>query len=74
MADRRHRLELRIRRAPTTVLPGPTIEGMKRDVHETLSATVDVRLTDRRTGAVSFEGRGECGGLEVMGPVHRLRP
>jgi tocopherol cyclase len=72
MADRRHRLVLAAHRAPTTVLPGPTIEGMERSVHETLRAAVDVRLEDRARGRVLFEGRGRSAGLEVMGDVARL--
>lgn len=72
MADRRQRLELVAHRAETTILPGPTIEGMKRDVHETLRAEIDVRLVDRERGAVIFAGRGRSAGLEVMGEVARL--
>lgn len=74
LADRRQRLELCAHRAPTTILPGPTIEGMRRDVHETLRAEIDVRLSDRRTRAVLYEGRGSSAGLEVMGDVRRLSP
>jgi hypothetical protein len=72
MADRRHRLELVAHRAETTMLPGPTIAGMKRDVHETLRAAIDVRLSERERGAVLFAGRGRSAGLEVMGEVARL--
>jgi len=72
MADRKLRLALVAHRAETTILPGPTIEGMKRDVHETLRAAIDVRLEDRARGAVIFEGRGRSAGLEVMGDVARL--
>jgi len=72
MTDRHQRLELVAHRAETTVLPGPTIEGMKREVHETLQARIDVRLVDCKSGAVSFEGQGRSAGLEVMGEVARL--
>lgn len=72
LASRTQRLELVARRAPTTVLPGPTIEGMKREVHETLRAEIDVRLVERKSGAVIFAGRGRSAGLEVMGDVARL--
>jgi tocopherol cyclase len=71
MSDRRHRLELVAHRAKTTVLPGPTIEGMRRDVHETLRAEIDVRLVDRARETTLFEGRGRSAGLEVMGDVTR---
>lgn len=72
MSDRKHRLTLVAHRAETTMLPGPTIEGMRRDVHETLRAEIDVRLEARERGTVIFEGRGRSAGLEVMGDVQRL--
>jgi hypothetical protein len=46
---------------------------MHKRVEETLDSRVHVRLVERRTGAVRFEGVGECGGLEVHGDLDRLR-
>lgn len=71
--NRRHRLEITIVRAEPTSLPGPTIEGMQREVHETLLAQVEVRLS-QRFGArrVVYAGHGECAGLEVQGDIPHL--
>jgi hypothetical protein len=72
LRNRSHRLALTIQRARTTLLPGPTIEGMKREVHETLNAEVHVRLTRLKNGAVEFEDRGVRAGLEVQGDIEHL--
>ena len=45
---------------------------MKREVHETLQAQIDVRLVDLERGTVAFESQGRSAGLEVMGEVARL--
>ena len=45
---------------------------MDRRIAESLNATVEVTLTELRTGAVVFAGRGRNAGLEVGGQVDRL--
>ena len=72
MSNRRHRLELEIHRAPPTILPGPTIEGMVRDVHETLMAEVSVRLSERGSGREVYRGTGRRAGLEIQGDIPHL--
>ncbi len=69
--DRHHRLEMSARQAPGGVLLGPTKAEMGKRVTETLSATVDVRLS-RISGEVLFEERGRYAGLEVNGNLARL--
>lgn len=72
LSNRSHRLAITAHRAPTTRLPGPSIEGMEREVYETLRARVEVRLTTRPRGDVVYEGQGSCAGLEVQGDIRRL--
>ena len=58
------RLSLRAERAEGGLLMGPSTLDMGRRVVETLSAAVEVRLTDR-DGRELFSGRGRHAGLEV---------
>lgn len=74
LENRHHRLALTVDRAPTTRLPGPTIDGMNRDVHETLAANIEIELTQRRGGAVILHAHGTSAGLEVMGDIETLAP
>lgn len=72
LTNKTHRLTLLIERAEATRLPGPRIDGMKREVHETLRARVDLRLSIKASGELVYEGRGICAGLEVQGTVESL--
>jgi tocopherol cyclase len=71
IVDRRRRLEIRAHRASAGLLLGPTRERMESRVGETMQATIEVRLADRRTGVV-LEGTGRNAGLEVHGDLDRL--
>lgn len=73
LRNARHRLSMTFHRAPTTMLPGPTIEGMQREVHETLDARVEFSLHRRSDGRLVASGRGEHGGLEIQGEIDDLR-
>jgi tocopherol cyclase len=71
IVDRRRRLDVRAHRASAGLLLGPTRERMESRVGETMQATIEVRLSDRQTGAV-LEGSGRNAGLEVHGDLDRL--
>jgi hypothetical protein len=68
-----HRLEIGARREGpgTDLLHAPVRSGMERRVLESLTATVEVRLTrlDSHGEQVVFEGTGRNAGLEVGGDV-----
>jgi tocopherol cyclase len=72
LEDRRHRIELRVCGAVPGALRTPILGEMKGTVYESLHGEVDVRMTDRRTGAVVFEGVGRSAGLEMMDPTGYL--
>lgn len=72
LSDRLYRLELNAQRAQATNLLGPTIEAMDRRVPETLTGTIDVRLTARRNRAVLLEATGRNAGMEVVGHLDLL--
>jgi hypothetical protein len=71
LADRQHRLEVTARRADSAPLKGPSRHDMGRRVDETLSATLETRLSTRG-GQVLFHQTGRHAGLEVHGNLARL--
>jgi tocopherol cyclase len=71
IVDRRRQLDVRAHRGSAGLLLGPTREHMESRVGETMQATIEVRLADRRTGVV-LEGTGRNAGLEVHGDLDRL--
>jgi tocopherol cyclase len=71
IVDRRRQLDIRAHRASAGLLLGPTRERMESRVGETMQATIEVRLADRRSGVV-LEGTGRNAGLEVHGDLDRL--
>ena len=70
--DALYRLEISGRRATVGRLRGPSRVDMGRPVPETLSATVDVRMVARHTGATLFEDTGRYAGMEIGGDVAPL--
>ena len=72
VGDDRYRLEMVVRQAPGGLLLGPTKVEMGKRVPETLSAKVDLRLSDRGQN-ILFEGQGNFAGLEVNGEIDRLK-
>jgi len=71
ITDKHHRLRMFVRRAESNTILGPTREAMGMRVDETISASVDVRLT-KINGKSLFEGKGQFAGLEVQGALDRL--
>lgn len=76
VSDRKHRLEMFVAQGPGStygLLKGPTTVEMGKRVAETLSATVQVRLSKRgENSLVIFEGTGRHAGLEVHEVENRL--
>jgi hypothetical protein len=72
MRNRSHRLEILATQAEGGLLQAPTPEGMGRRIAETLNASIFVRLINRSTGTVEFEGKGDYAGLEVVGDLDKL--
>jgi hypothetical protein len=68
--DRHHTLELHADRAEGGLVLGPTRLEMGKRVHETLRASVRVRLI--RGTQVLYEGTGRHAGLEVHGDLDQL--
>lgn len=76
VSDRRHRLEMFVTQGAGStygLLKGPTTSEMGKRVAETLSAKVQVRLSQiAGSGRVIFEGSGRHAGLEVHEVENRL--
>ena len=70
LRDRSCALELFAERAEGGLILGPTRTRMDTPVHETLRATVHVRLT--KGGHVIYEGTGRHAGLEAHGDLRQL--
>ena len=66
--------ELHATRAEGGLLRGPTTQAMGVRVPETLSATIEVRLSRLRgsQAEVIWEDTGRYGGLEAVGDLDRL--
>lgn len=71
VGDGTHRLQMKAARAQGGLILGPTRVEMGKRVHETLNATVDVRLSTQ-DGQVLFSGQGRHAGLEVHGDLEKL--
>lgn len=75
VGDKRHRLEMTVTQSADRgfgLLKGPDGVEMGKRIAETLSATVEVRLTERAGGRVLFAGMGRHAGLEVHEVEARL--
>ena len=68
-----HTLEIEATRAEGGLLHAPTPSGMGRRIAETLSAEIGVRLVERPSGRLVFEGMGRHAGLEAVGDLARLQ-
>lgn len=82
--NKHHRLEMVATRAEGGLLHAPTTVDMGRRIAETLTATVDVRLTEVAKipargprkgypgGRTLFQSTGRCAGMEAVGDLERL--
>ncbi len=69
-----HRLEMNARRTSGGILLAPTIAGMDRRIAETLTATIEIKLSHRKGSnwIGILEDVGSCAGLEAVGDLDRL--
>ncbi len=71
-----YRLTIQAERGEAGLLSAPELDGMTPRIFESLTAEVAVTLTglddQGEPAEVLFQGRGDCGGLEVAGSVEEL--
>jgi hypothetical protein len=72
----RYRLELKAERGKGGLLSAPELDGMTPRILESLTASIEVKLTGcNRQGQpeeVIYQGKGDCAGLEVAGTVEEI--
>ena len=67
--NRRHRLEILAHRQAGTALASPISGFMDGRIEESMTATVEVQLTDRKRKRILLEDTGRNAGLEVAGKI-----
>lgn len=67
--NRRHRLEILAHRQAGTALVSPISGFMDGRIEESMTATVEVQLTDRKSKRILLEDTGRNAGLEVAGKI-----
>lgn len=72
LRNRKYRLEVEATRAEGGLLLGPERENMHMRVDETLKSTIQVRLIERSSNFVIFEGSGRNAALEVVGDLSMI--
>lgn len=68
----KYRLEVEATRAEGGLLLGPEREDMHMRVDETLKSSIQVKLTERSSKRVIFEGLGRNAALEVVGDLSMI--
>lgn len=71
IAAKDFRLEITGIKGADGALKAPTTEGMQRMIHESIDASIHIRLSDRR-GRLLFEGTGNPAGLELVGDTEKM--
>ena len=69
LENRKHRLEILAHREAATSLASPIMGFMDGRIEESMTAKIDVMLTDKRNGSILLEDTGRNAGLEVAGNV-----
>ncbi len=71
LSNKTHILEIGATRTSGGLLQAPSVDGMDRQILETIGSTVEMHFKTR-DGKTIFQGVGENGGLEVEGDLERL--
>lgn len=72
MENRKHRLEIYIKREKATELASPILGFMHGRVEESMTAQIEVKLTDKKSKKVLLQDTGRNAGLEVAGNVEEI--
>jgi hypothetical protein len=72
MENSRHRLEIFARREDATKLASPLSGFMDGRIEESLTARIEVLLTDKKHNKVLLHDTGRNAGLEVAGKVEEI--
>jgi tocopherol cyclase len=72
MENKEHRIEILAHRKDATSLASPIMGFMDGRISESMTASIDVKLTDRKQGTILFEDTGHNAGLEVAGLTEQI--
>ena len=72
MKNPRYQLEVLAHRDHATALASPILGLMDGRIEESMSATMDVQLTERKSKKIVFSGTGRNAGLEVAGKIEQI--
>ena len=70
--NRKHRLEILAHRQAATKLASPVAGFMDGRIEESMTATIDVQLTDKKSNTLLLEDTGRNAGLEVAGKISEI--
>jgi hypothetical protein len=70
--NRNYMLEIIAHREEATALASPILGLMDGRIEESMTATVEVKLTDRKSGELIFNDTGRNAGLEVAGKIEEI--
>lgn len=72
MENKSHRLEILAHRDDATDLASPILGAMDGRIEESMTSLIEVKLIDRKTGAIVLDDKGRNTGLEVAGRVEEI--
>ena len=72
MENRQHRLEISADRDTATALASPILGLMDGRIEESMTAKTAMRLTDKKSWQLLYEGTGRNTGLEVAGKIEEI--
>lgn len=70
--NKNYTLSIVAHREESTALASPILGLMDGRIEESMTATVEVKLTDRKTGELIFNDTGRNAGLEVAGKIEEI--
>lgn len=72
MENKNYQLEIKAQRTDATELAAPILGFMHGRISESMSATIAVKLIDRKKQKLLFEDKGRNAGLEVAGKIEEI--
>jgi len=72
MENRKHKLEIYAKRQAATELASPISGFMDGRIEESMTAILEVKLTDKKNGKVLLQDSGRNAGLEVAGKIEDI--
>ena len=72
LENRQHHLSIIVRREAATSLASPIQGMMDGRIEESMTSSLEVLLTDKKTGQVVLNDTGRNGGLEVAGKIEEI--